>query len=95
MVLPHKTGSWSICSPKPALRDAVLASPERTITDIAGSIGQCRSRLGRLLRISWLAPEIVESILAGRQPAGLTPRKLLTAQLPLGWDAQKSALEFS
>ena len=77
-----------------AARDAVLASPTSTIKDIAGSIGQCRARLARLVRISWLAPEIVGAIVAGRHPANLTPRKLLTTELPLRWDDQKAMLGF-
>jgi len=50
----------------------------------------------QLLRISWLTPDIVSAIVAGRQPAGLTGRRLLRASsLPLDWAEQREFLGFS
>jgi hypothetical protein len=49
------------------------------------------SYVGRVLRLTLLAPDIVEAILNGRQPAEMT----LTALIPpfaVGWHAQKSGL---
>jgi hypothetical protein len=43
--------------------------------------------VGRVLRLTLLAPEIVEAILDGRQPAELQLDDLLKG-FPLGWDAQ-------
>ena len=42
----------------------------------------------RLLRIAFLAPDLQRSILAGRQPPGLTLKKLLEQRLPLLWSDQ-------
>jgi site-specific DNA recombinase len=73
-------------------RDAVLAAPDKSIKEIARADGQCRTRMARLVRLSWLAPEIVEAIVDGRHPARLTPRMLLTTDLPIDWRAQKVLL---
>jgi DNA invertase Pin-like site-specific DNA recombinase len=49
---------------------------------------------GRLLNCSFLAPDIVEAILDGRQPADLTVQKLLRT-LPLAWAEQRQRLGFT
>ena len=55
-----------------------------------------KRHLWQLLRISWLSPDIVSAIIEGRQPAGLTSRRLLRASgLPLDWAAQREFLGFS
>jgi site-specific DNA recombinase len=77
-----------------AIRKEVLSLPDVTIANIAASSGRCRKRMGRLFRLSWIAPEIVDTILAGRQPQSLSPNALLTADLPLDWQGQKAALGF-
>jgi DNA invertase Pin-like site-specific DNA recombinase len=78
-----------------AARDAVLAQPTASIKEVATSIRQCRTRLARLVRLSWLAPEIVTAIVEGRQPPQLTPRRLLTSDLPQRWDQQMAMLGFA
>lgn len=77
-----------------AARAAITADPQRTMRDAAASIKQCRHRLTKLVRLSFLAPELVDAIVAGKHPAALTPAKLLDADLPLGWIAQKAMLGF-
>ena len=42
----------------------------------------------RLLRLAFLAPDLQRAILAGRQPPGLTLKKLLEQRLPLLWSDQ-------
>jgi hypothetical protein len=46
---------------------------------------------GRILQFAFLAPDIVESILEGRQPADLTVQRLLCG-FPLNWAEQRKAL---
>lgn len=49
-----------------------------------------RRHFSQLLRISWLAPDLLTSILEGQQPPALTGRKLLrTIDLPLSWSEQR------
>lgn len=72
--------------------DAMLAAPQTTIKELAATRGQCRHRLAKLLRLSWLSPDIVETIARGEHPPRLTPKRLLEAELPLAWSEQKAAL---
>ena len=49
----------------------------------------------RLMRLNYLAPNIVVMILNGRQPVGLTASQLISdTRLPLEWSAQRAALGF-
>ena len=74
------------------VRDAVLAAPNLSRRAIAAQLGKCSTRAARLMRIAWLAPEIVEAISEGQHPPRLTPAKLLTAELPVCWAAQRKML---
>lgn len=49
---------------------AVLASPALSMRAVTTHLGKCSSRAARLMRIAWLAPEIVEAISEGRHPRG-------------------------
>ena len=50
----------------------------------------------RLVRLSYLAPDITQAILDGRQPPDLTAEKLLEhSRLPLAWPDQRIALGFA
>jgi len=61
-----------------------------SVAEVAGREGISRAWAGRLARLSWLAPDIVEGILAGTQPPSLTRRTLLAAAgIPLEWDGQR------
>jgi hypothetical protein len=49
------------------------------------------SYLSRILRLTLIAPNIIEAILAGRQPSTLQLNDLLKP-LPAAWELQHSAL---
>jgi site-specific DNA recombinase len=50
-----------------------------------------RRHLERLVRISWLAPDILTAIVEGRQPVELTARRLMRAStIPLDWRGQRA-----
>jgi site-specific DNA recombinase len=50
----------------------------------------------RLMRLAFLAPDIVAAILAGKQPPGLTANRLMAdTRLPLDWRDQRAALGFA
>jgi site-specific DNA recombinase len=58
--------------------------------------GVSSSYFTRLVRLSYLAPDITEAILDGRHPRGLTADKLLAhSRLPLGWHEQRNVLGFA
>ena len=55
-----------------------------------------RSYFTRVVRLSYLAPDIIQAILEGRQPRDLTAEKLLThSRLPLAWHDQRTVLGFA
>src|SRR6516225_1768552 len=57
--------------------------------------GVSPSYFTRLVRLSYLAPDITQAILEGCQPRDLTADKLLThSRLPLTWDEQRRVLGF-
>lgn len=72
-------------------RALVLATPERTVNETAAAHQRCRKRLAKLLRLSVLAPDIIQTILRGEQPSSLTPAKLLDIEMPLSWHEQRVA----
>jgi hypothetical protein len=58
--------------------------------------GVSPSYFTRLLRLSCLAPDIIQAILDGRQPRDLTADKLLAhSRLPLIWHEQRRVLGFA
>ena len=61
-----------------------------TLEDLARAKGVA-TYVSRVLRLTLLAPDIVEAILDGRQPAELQLDDLLEG-FPLEWDGQRSAM---
>ena len=59
----------------------------QTLEDIADAENINPSYVSRLLRMTLLAPEIVEAILAGSHPAGLTRAKVMKP-FPMEWQRQ-------
>ena len=58
--------------------------------------GVSPSYFTRLVRLSYLAPDITQAILDGAQPRDLTADKLLAhSRLPLGWHEQRTVLGFA
>lgn len=51
--------------------------------------------LRRIASLAFLAPDIQQSILAGRQPAGLSLKRLTQIELPLDWSEQRLRLGFT
>ena len=64
--------------------------------DLAAALGLSRKYAADLLRISYLAPDIIAAIIDGLQPASLTRTRLIEApNVPLVWDSQRVALGFA
>jgi site-specific DNA recombinase len=64
-------------------------------SELAKQEGVSPSYFTRLVRLSYLAPDITQAILDGRQPRDLTADKLLAhSRLPLTWHEQRAALGF-
>ena len=62
-----------------------------SISEMAAAGRIDRGYLGRILHLTLLAPDIVEGILDGRQPAELELPTLMEP-FPLEWDVQRTAL---
>ncbi len=62
-----------------------------SLDDLARVKGIASSYVSRVLRLTLLAPEIVEAILDGRQPAELQLDDLLEG-FPLEWEGQRGLL---
>src|SRR5262249_12449498 len=74
----------------------LLASDGGPFATLANGQGVRPSYFPRLVRLSYLAPDITEAILGGRQPPDLTANKLLAhSRLPLGWHEQRTVLGFT
>ena len=68
---------------------AQLQRGEITIQELAASEGVVKSYVTRVVRLAFLAPSIVDDVLAGRQAATLDAKRLaFTADLPSGWAQQ-------
>ncbi len=77
-----------------ALQKTVLGQTG-SMAQIAGKLGKCRGSLADMIRISYLAPDIVTAIMEGRQPASLKRKKLMATPLSLDWSEQRQQLGFA
>ena len=87
--------------PVARLREAALPAtclaPDRIYLAGAITLFSSESRGSRPSKAapSYLAPDITQAILDGRQPRDLTPEKLLAhSRLPLAWHDQRIVLGF-
>ncbi len=66
-----------------------------SLVEIAKAEGVTESYVGRLVPLGFLAPDIVESVLAGTQPVHVTTEMLTKrVDLPINWKEQESLLGF-
>lgn len=67
-----------------------------SIGDLAHKKNEDQNEISRFLPLAFLAPDIVEHILAGTQPVDLTVQKLRdTSTLPNTWNEQREMLGFA
>jgi DNA invertase Pin-like site-specific DNA recombinase len=103
LLVPTDSANESPSRPVPSLIKAVARAhrwPEQIIHgelkgrhSIAQRTGLDERYVGRVLQCALLAPDIVEAILDGHQPADLGIQKLLK-DLPLDWPGQRRVLGF-
>lgn len=63
-------------------------------SDLAKRVKCGPTRFARLVRLNYLAPDIITSILDGNQPGDLTRRRLMQADIPMDWSLQRRMLGF-
>jgi len=75
---------------------ALVGTDGMPFSAVAKRQGVSPSYFTRLVRLSYLAPDITQAILDGRQPPDLTADKLLAhSRLPLAWQDQRTLLGFA
>ncbi len=62
-----------------------------SIAELAEALGVDRCYVRRILNLATLAPDIVEAIVTGREPSGLSLERLAQG-FPLAWDEQRERL---
>jgi len=73
--------------------DEISTGKARSLAEIAAREGLAVRYVGRLIRLAFLAPDIVESIMEGRQPANLTAEAVTRhIEIPLEWRSQRTTL---
>jgi hypothetical protein len=71
----------------------LMRSEGKTITQLAQDARVSGSYFTRALRLSFLAPEILQTILRNRHPIELSAKRLVNkTRLPVAWDAQRALL---
>lgn len=75
-------------------REMLESGKHATIAEIAAAEKINESYVGRVLRLTLLAPDIVEAILGGRQPARLQLDHLLR-RFPVEWRPQQNGFGLS
>jgi site-specific DNA recombinase len=79
------------------IRIQLLSGSDDSIEAMSGRLGMNKCRLTSLIRLSYLAPDIVRALREGRQPIELTPTRLLrlSKNLPDDWKEQRRFLGFA
>jgi hypothetical protein len=90
VLCPKSTTPWSIARAF-RWRDMLERGEYATIREIAAAERINESYVGRILRLTLLAPDVVEAMVNGRQSAELTLAVLMRRFSPL-WSAQRSDL---
>ena len=77
-------------------RRTLLEDSDESLNAIETRLGTSKGHMTSLMRLSYLSPEIIRDILAGRQPLGLGAKRLigLSKDLPHDWQAQRAYLGF-
>jgi hypothetical protein len=92
---------------KPAVQDSLVIALARahrwkismesgrfgSVEELAHALKMDSSYVGRILRLTLLAPDIITAILEGHEPSGLS-LGMLTKTLPMDWVEQRKVLGF-
>ena len=70
-------------------KDLLEAGKYASIKELADDVGMSQSYVSKLLNFTMLAPGLVEAIVAGNEPDGLSMRRLRQG-VPVRWDEQKA-----
>ena len=65
----------------------------RSVSDLARNLDVDNAYVVRILKLTTLAPDIIEAILNGEEPAGLSLAQLIRA-FPMDWEQQRALFGF-
>lgn len=93
---PPDEGLLRLVANAHSAREAVVAAGARSFDEVAEASGFSAHYFAQLARLGGLAPDILTSILEGRQPPALTRTRLArTKALPVSWDDQRRLFGFA
>ena len=77
-------------------QERLMQDPNLAVPALANQERLSIGYMSRLLRLPWLAPDIIIAIINGKNPPQLTAKKLmrLTAHIPVDWTEQRKLLGF-
>ena len=75
-------------------QELFLSGRYSTITELANKVGLDHSFVARVMRLALLAPDIVDAVMDGNEPDGLTFKKLTAKPVPHCWIAQRKLWRF-
>jgi DNA invertase Pin-like site-specific DNA recombinase len=74
-------------------QEMVMRGDGKTMAELAAEAGVTGSWFTRILRLSFLAPDVVTAILRDRHPIELTAKRLVNdTRLPIAWNEQRAML---
>lgn len=71
------------------------AERSASLVEIAARFQRQPDIFARILRINYLAPDIIAALLDSTQPPHLTRKKLVDANLPMDWAMQRRLFGFA
>ena len=74
--------------------DMLINGEATNVTDLSKQLGLKTGYVSRILSLNSLAPDIVEAILAGIEPEGLSIEKLTRQPIPEDWNEQRRLYGF-
>ncbi|MEM1198374.1 MAG: recombinase family protein [Pseudomonadota bacterium] len=75
--------------------DQLTNGSAASISAVAAASNEDRNEISRFLPLAFLAPDIIDAIMSGRQPIDLTLERIRRiGELPVDWQEQRSVLGF-
>ncbi len=72
--------------------EKMIENPDLGSSGVASLFGVDRADVGRVLPLAFMAPRLLDQILAGRQSDKVSARNLARQELPVLWSEQIAAL---
>jgi site-specific DNA recombinase len=74
--------------------ELLFSERDKSVHEIARLARRRVGSFSRLVRLNYLAPDILTAIVDGTQPPTLTRRRLIECDLPIDWELQRRLLGF-